>query len=298
MTKIYDVAIIGSGPAALTAAIYTARERHSTLLIERGVTGGLMATIDKIDNYPGQEGISGQDLADKFWNQAETFGAELKMAEVLKCCKKDNVVEITTDDGDIKAKTMIIASGNSYRKLNIPGDDVVHYCATCDGPYYKDKELIVIGGGNAAVQESIFLAEFSPRLTLVSRSALKADQILQDELKKYSDKIELKIGDSPVEIVSQKDGRKTLKLASGKSLSADGIFVFVGSLPSSAWLRDSGVKLDQAGYVLTDEKLMSAVDGIFAAGDIRAGNVKQIAVAVGEGATAAYSVRKYLEKEE
>jgi thioredoxin reductase (NADPH) len=296
MSKVYDVAIIGSGPAALTAAIYVARENRSVLVIEKSVVGGLMATIDKIDNYPGFSGISGADLADSFWDQAKAFGAEMKFAEAVKCCKNDNVVKITTDNGEIKAKTMIICGGNGYRKLNIPGDEIVHYCATCDGPYYKNKKLIVIGGGNSAAQESVFLAEFASEIHLVSRHALTANQVLQDDLRKRK-KIKLDIGKSPQEITVRGD-QKTLKLSDGSEITADGIFVFAGIVPSSDWLKDSGVKLDQAGYILTDEKLMSNQAGIFAAGDIRSGNVKQIAVAVGEGATVANSVRKYLEKEE
>jgi thioredoxin reductase (NADPH) len=265
------------------------------VLIEKGVTGGLMATIDKIDNYPGFLGIPGGELAEQFWGQAESFGAELKMAEVLKCCKNNNVVKITTDDGEIQAKTLIICSGNHYRKLNIPGDDTVHYCATCDGPFYQGKKLAVIGGGNSAVQESIFLAEFAAQIELISRGPIKASKILQDELPRHAKKITTHIGQAPVEIIS-KNHQKIVKLADGSEIAVDGVFVMIGSVPASDWLRDSGVKLDESGYVPTDQNLMTNISGIFAAGDIRSGNVKQIAVAVGEGATAANSVRKYLEK--
>ncbi|MDR3125797.1 MAG: FAD-dependent oxidoreductase [Candidatus Nomurabacteria bacterium] len=295
MNKIYDVAIVGSGPAGLAAAIYTARERHSTLVIEKGVVGGLMATIDKIDNYPGFLGVSGGELTEKFWNQAEKFGAELKNAEVLRCCKKDNVVKITTDSGEISTKTLVIATGNSYRKINIAGAERVHYCATCDGPFYKDKNLAVIGGGNSAVQEAMFLAEFAKHINLVVRSKLTASQILLDELKRYKGKIDVRLGAEPAEVVIEKNQVVGLKLVGGEVLPADGVFVFVGSIPSSDRLDGSRTKLDERGYVLTDTDLMTNVPGIFAAGDIRSGNVKQIAVAVGEGATAARSVRRYLE---
>lgn len=297
MNKIYDVAIVGSGPAALTAAIYTARENHSTLVIERGVTGGLMSTIDKIDNYPGLLGVSGMELADKMWSQAEKFGAEMKMAEALKISQKEDVVKITTDDGEIEAKSLIVASGNGYRKLGIPGEEVVHYCATCDGPYYKNKKLAVIGGGNSAVQESIFLSEFASHIDLISHSELTASQILQDELKKHSDKITVHIGKDTTEIISEGES-KILKFISGDSLQTDGIFVMIGIMPSSDWLQGSGVKIDKSGYVETDDNLMTAIPGVFAAGDIRSGSVKQIAVAVGEGAIVARSIRKYLSKEE
>jgi thioredoxin reductase (NADPH) len=294
MSKVYDVAIVGSGPAGLTTALYTARERHSTVVIEKGATGGLMATIDKIDNYPGVLGISGGELAEKFWSQAEDFGAELKLAEVVKCCKNNNVVKITTDDGEILAKTMVISTGNSYRKINIPGGDYVHYCATCDGPFYKNKNLAVIGGANSAVQEAIFLSEFADHIDLVVRGKLTASQILLDELERYSDKIDIHLRAEPKQVIVKNNKVSGLELADGKVLPADGVFVFVGTIPNGR-LDGSRVKLDQQGYVITDENLMTNVSGVFAAGDVRSGNVKQIAVAVGEGATVAKSIRLYLE---
>ncbi|MDR1197274.1 MAG: FAD-dependent oxidoreductase [Candidatus Nomurabacteria bacterium] len=295
MTKIYDVAIVGSGPAALTAAVYLARENHSTLVIEKGVTGGLMATIDKVDNYPGLMGTSGMELADKFWQQAESFGVEMKMAEATGFSKNNNVVKITTDDGEVMAKTLVIATGNTYRQLEVPGGELVHYCATCDGPYYKDKRLVVIGGGNSALQEAIFLSEFASHIDLVARGQLTASQILQDELKKYSDKISLHSGLKVQEIAAENNQVKSVKFDK-KTLPADGVFVFIGSLPCSAWLKNSGVELSGNGYIKTDQNLMTALPGVFAAGDIRDGSVKQIAVAVGEGALAAHSIREYLEK--
>jgi thioredoxin reductase (NADPH) len=297
MSKVYDVAIVGSGPAGLTAALYTARERHSTIVLDKGVVGGLMATIDKVDNYPGISGISGGELAGKFWEQAEGFGAEFKNVEVLKCCKNDNVVKITTPDGEISAKTLVIATGNSYRKINIPGGDRVHYCATCDGPFYKGKNLAVIGGGNSAVQEAMFLGEFAEHVDLVVRGKLSASQILLDELAQH-DEIEVHLRAVPEEVVLENNQVTGLKLVGGQVLPVDGVFVFVGSIPSSDRLDGSRVKLDEKGYVLTDADLMTNVPGIFAAGDIRADNVKQIAVAVGEGATVAHSIRRYLEKSE
>jgi thioredoxin reductase (NADPH) len=297
LSKVYDVAIVGSGPAALTAAIYSAREGKSTLVIEKSVTGGLMATIDKIDNYPGVPSVSGGELAGNFWDQAEKFGAEIKFAEVLKCCKNDNVVKITTDDGDISAKTLLIATGNSYRKLDIPGSDRVHYCATCDGPFYKGKKLAVVGGGNSAVQEAMFLSEFAEHIDLIVRKDLKASKILLDELEKYAEKITIHKGRNAKEVVVKDNKVTGLKLDNDEVVAADGVFVFVGSIPSSGGLEDSRIELDKFGYVKTDEDLMTNVPGIFAAGDIRSGNVKQIAVAVGEGATAARSIRNYLERE-
>ena len=170
MKDTVDVAIIGSGPAGLSAALYTAREGRSTLVIEKALTGGLVATIDRIDNYPGLPQAHGGELAGQMWRQAESFGAKLLQATVLKCCKNDNVVKITTDNGVITAKTVVIATGSAYRKLDIPGGDRLHYCATCDGAFYKNQPIAVIGGGNSAVQEAIFLSRYASHIDLVVRS--------------------------------------------------------------------------------------------------------------------------------
>jgi thioredoxin reductase (NADPH) len=255
-----------------------------------------MATIDKVDNYPGLAGVSGGELAEKFRAQAEKFGAQIKQTEVLKCCKKDNVVEITTEDGVIMARTLVIATGNTYRKINIAGSERLHYCATCDGPFYRGKNLAVIGGGNSAVQEAMFLAEFAKHIDLVVRGKLSASQVLLDELEKYSDKIDIHLMSAPKRVVLEDNRVTGLELASGEILSADGVFVFIGTIPSSDRLKGLAFELDDQGYIITDENLMTNVNGIFAAGDIRSGNVKQISVAVGEGATVAHAIRLYLEK--
>ena len=296
MGKIYDVAIIGSGPAGLSAAIYTAREHLSTLVIEKDVAGGLMATIDKIDNYPGSLGAVGGELADKFWEQAEGFGAEFKNAEVEKCSKDGDVIKIATDDGEIETKTMVIATGNSYRKINMPGGERVHYCATCDGPFYKGKNLVVIGGGDSAIQGAIFLSKFAKHIDLVVRNKISACKTLVKNLEQHEDTIKVHLNAKPKSVVFEGDKITGLELSDSKILSTDGVFVFVGSEPSSGFLEDLIIKLDKKGYIITDEELMTNVEGVFAAGDIRSGNVKQIAVAVGEGATVAHSIRKYLEK--
>jgi thioredoxin reductase (NADPH) len=306
------VVIIGGGPAGLSAALYTAREGRSTVVIEKAAVGGLMATIDKIDNYPGLLGVAGGELAGQMEAQAGRFGVEFRSGEVIsvgkrmdsrlrgnddssKRCENYNVVEITTDDGVILAKTCVITTGNTYRKLDIIGADRVHYCATCDGPFYKGKKLAVIGGGNSAVQEAMFLSEFATHIDLVVRSKLTASQVLLDDLKRYKGKIDVHLGEPPAEVVIKNNQVTGLELQSGETLLADGVFVFAGSVPSSGSLQTSRIELDDKGYVITDENLMTNIEGIFAAGDIRSGNVKQIAVAVGEGATVAHSIRKYLE---
>jgi thioredoxin reductase (NADPH) len=310
MEKTHDLVIIGAGPSALTAAIYATREDLDTLLIEKGVIGGLMATIDKIENYPGfPNGIEGLTLAMDFQSQAEKFGAKIDLAEVKKIEKVENVVKITTDNGEFQAKTLLIASGNDYRKLGISGEkeyygNGVHYCATCDGAFYRDKHLVVIGGANAAVQEAMFLTKFASHIDLVVRSHIKATEILQKELGKYvkSGKITVHEGWTPDEIVA-KNGQissvtvhKTDQPKNRQEFTADGVFIFAGVIPNTGFLVGSGVELDNVGHIITDEDLMTNIPGIFASGDVRSGAAKQVSVAVGEGTTAALSIREYLTK--
>lgn len=305
---IYDLIIIGAGPSALTAAIYTAREDIKTLLIEKGVVGGLMATIDNIENYPGfPSGIEGLQLAEEFQKQAEKFGAEIRMfTTVEKVEKSGKMFKITTDDGVFESRSLLIASGNSYRKLNIPGEEHVHYCATCDGALYRDKKLVIIGGANAAIQEAMFLTKFASHIDLVVRSTIKASEVLQKELAKFvkSGKIAVHEGTTPDEIVTE-DGKITAvkahdtKNSEQKSqFDCDGVFVFAGVVPNTGFLDGSGVDLDKAGHVITrtGHDMMTNVDGIFASGDVRSGATKQVASAVGEGVTAAISIREFLNK--
>jgi thioredoxin reductase (NADPH) len=306
--KIHDLVIIGAGPSALTAAIYTTREDIDTVLIEKGVVGGLMATIDKIENYPGfPDGIEGLTLAMDFQAQAERFGARIELAEVVKVEKKADVVKITTDSGEITARAVLIATGNDYRKIGIPGEaefygNGVHYCATCDGAFYRDKKLVVIGGANAAVQEAMFLTKFATHIDLVVRSHIKATEILQKELAHYvkSGKITVHEGWTPDEIVAT-DGQvtavethQTAEPRSQKTLATDGVFIFAGVIPNTGFLADSGVALDNVGHIITDHDLMTNVAGIFASGDVRSGATKQVAAATGEGTTAALAIREYL----
>ena len=310
MSKLHDLVIVGAGPSALTAAIYTTREDIDTVLIEKGVIGGLMATIDKIENYPGfPEGIEGLNLSMDFQAQAEKFGAQIELAEVQKIAKIKNVVKITTDVGEFEARAVLIASGNGYRKLGIPGEtEYAHYCATCDGALYRDKKLAVVGGANSAVQEAMFLTKFATHVDIIARSTIKADAILQKELSEYvrSGKITVHEGWTPDEIVAR-DGRVTsLKThattfagsePAKKEFEVDGVFVFAGVIPNTDFLEDSGVKLDEVGHIITDENLMTNIPGIFASGDVRSGATKQVSSACGEGTTAALSIREYLAKQ-
>lgn len=307
--QVHDLIIVGAGPAALAAAIYTSREDIKTLLIEKGAIGGLAAVTDWVDNYPGfAEGVSGLDLSDAMRAQAERFGAVIQLDEVQKITMQaKEIKKLATTSGDIYAKATLIATGSDYKKIGVPGEEEyyargVHYCATCDGAFYRDKKIVVVGGGNSAVQEAMFLTRFAKHIDILVRGpAFRASDVLQKELKtKYSDKISVHFNTTTDEIVG-KDG-KVIKVVgtdktSGKKVNfpIDGVFVFVGLSPNTGFLDGSGVELDQFNFIKTNEKLMTKVPGIFAAGDVRSGATMQIASASGEGATAALRIREYLE---
>lgn len=307
----HDVVMIGAGPAALTAAIYTTREEIDTVLYEKALVGGLAATTDWIDNYPGYaKGIAGLRLADELRGQAERFGAVIDFANVtgLKKDTATNTITVTTDNGNVTAKAVLIATGSDHRKLNIPGESEyyargVHYCATCDGAFYAGKRLIVVGGGNSGVQEALFLTRFATHIDLLVRSDLRASEVLQRKLEAAKDKITVHTNVLVDEIVAENDavtGARITHKQSGKSelVRADGVFIFIGLLPNTTFLRDSDVTLDDTGLVITDTNLQTSVSGVFAAGDVRSGATMQIASAVGDGATAALKIREYLEARE
>ena len=303
----HDVIIIGAGPAALSAAVYTTREDIDTLLFERGVPGGLAAITDWVDNYPGfPEGIAGLELAENLRKQAERFGAEIELGEVLKIHDEGTHKRLETTSGDMLARAVLIATGSDYKKIGVPGEAEyyargVHYCATCDGAFYRDKRLVVVGGGNSAVQEAMFLTRFASHIDLLVRSTLKASDVLQKELQKYVDegKVTVHLGTATEEIVGNSDGKVTEVVGKkdGKTVTfpTDGVFVFVGLKPNSEFLDGSGIELDHLHLVKSDEELETSMPGVFVAGDIHSGATMQIASAVGEGATAALKIREYLE---
>lgn len=306
--KVYDLVMVGAGPASLTAAIYTTREDIDTLVYEKGVVGGLAAITDWIDNYPGfPDGVAGLELADKLQKQAERFGTKFEYGEVLSIADEGKLKKLTTTDGDIYAKAILIATGSDYKKLGISGEQEfyargVSYCATCDGAFFRDRRLVVSGGGNSAVQEAIFLTKYASHIDLLVRSTIKASEILQRELEKHKDKITVHLGTTTDEIVgADVDGiNKVVKVVGTKDgkkveFETDGVFVFIGLKPNTQFLQGSPVKLDEIGMVVTDANLHTSVPGIFAAGDVRSGANMQIASAAGEGATAAMSIRTYLE---
>lgn len=307
--SIRPLVIIGAGPSALAAAVYTSREDIDTLLLEKSVIGGLAAITDQVDNYPGfPDGIEGLKLAEQLQAQAERFGAKIDFGDVSAIRDEGNYKVVVADTGEIKAKTVLIATGSDYKKIGVPGEAEyygkgVHYCATCDGAFYRDKRLVVVGGGNSAVQEALFLTRFTTHIDLLVRSTIKASEVLKHDLEKavQEGKITVHLNTTTDEIVAQ-DGNITKVMATREGQSTefptDGVFVFVGLLPNTQFLQSSGVELDEQGFIVTDGKLQTTLSGVFASGDVRSGATMQIASAVGEGATAALNIREYLEDHE
>lgn len=303
-----SLAIIGAGPSALAAAIYTTREDIPTVLYEKGVVGGLAAITDKVENYPGfPSGVEGMILANQFQSQAERFGADIEFGEVSSVKKLNNAIEIIVDNKPILADAVLIATGSSYKKTGMPGEDDfygkgVHYCATCDGAFYRDKKIAVIGGGNSAIQEAIFLTRFASHVDLLVRSKIRASDVLQKELKKYIDegKITVHLKTTPQKILSLEgkiNGIEINQEDNIKQLEVEGVFVFIGLNPNTGFLQGSGIELDEQGLIKTNSRLETNIPGIFASGDVRSGATMQIASAVGEGASAALSIREYLESQ-
>lgn len=309
MSEIIDTVMIGAGPSALAAAVYTTREDINTVLYEKGVIGGLAAITDMVDNYPGfAEGIEGLRLAEQLQKQAERFGAKIEFGQIDKISVNTDGTKTLLVDGmtEVKANTVLIATGSDYNKLGIPGEAEyygrgVHYCATCDGAFYREKRLVVVGGGNSAVQEAIFLTRFASHIDLLVRSTVKASEVLQHDLQKYVDegKITIHLGVKPKEIVTV-DNKVTHVLADkdGKEVKyeTDGVFVFIGLSPNTQFLEGSGIELDDSRLIKTNEHLETNLPGVFACGDVRSGATMQIASAVGEGATAALSIREYIDE--
>jgi thioredoxin reductase (NADPH) len=307
MDSIYDTVMIGAGPSALAAAIYTTREDINTVLYEKATIGGMAAITDKVDNYPGfPDGIEGMTLAGHLEKQAERFGAQIEFGDVSAIRSEGKYKIITVDGQEVKAKSVLIATGSDYKKLGVPGEKElygrgVHYCATCDGAFYREKTLAVVGGGNSALQETIFLTRYASHIDLLVRSTIKASDVLQHELQKYIDegKVTLHLDTSTDEIViteGRASGVKVTHAGQQTEIAVDGIFVFVGLLPNTAFLEGSGVELDEVGLIKTNAHLETSLSGVFASGDVRSGATMQIASAVGEGASAALSIREYLDE--
>ena len=307
--EFYDLIIVGSGPAGLTAAIYAAREGMDTLIIERSGVGGQAGATENIENYPGfVHGIKGAELADAMGAQAEGFGVEILPAQVVSSMQAQGMYKmITTETGDeYCSRAVLLATGSRYRRLNVPGEEDligagIHFCATCDGPFYKGQDMVVVGGGNSGVEEGLFLTKFANKVTVLEvRDRLGASQILQEKAASHpqmeiilNTTVEEFRGNGKLSSVVVKDGNtgETTELTPGA------VFIFIGLDPNVDFLRGT-VDLDRFGFIATNETLQTSVDGVFAAGDVRSGSTKQVASAVGEGATAALMIRQYLEKTE
>lgn len=304
--SFYDAIIIGGGPTGLTAALYLAREGAEVLVIEKAGLGGQAGITQTLDNFPGfDEGIAGAEFAARLTRQAQKFGAEILQAQEVSALEKDgDYICVSTGDGtEYGAKAALLASGARYRRLGIPGEDEligvnVHFCATCDGAFYKGKKLLVIGGGNSGFEEGLFLTKFASQVGIVEFGEKpKASQILQDKVAKQPNMRvtlnhevkELRVRDNRLEAVVVEDRATGVR----KEWQYDGIFVFIGLSPNSDLLKGKA-ETDNWGFAVTDKTLMTSIPGVFAAGDVRAGSTKQAASAAGEGATAALMMRAYL----
>jgi len=302
----YDIVILGAGPAGLTAAIYATRSLRKVAVVEKGVPGGQIAMTDLIENYPGfPEGVSGPELMQKFEDQAKKFGTEFINLFTVKEIQLDGVekVVLSTDGRQIRARSIIVATGQNPRNLNVPGESEytgrgVSYCATCDGAFFKDRRVAVVGGGNSAIQEALYLTRFAKSVTVIHRrDQLRADKILQERAFR-NEKIDFLWNSVVVEIKGDNLLRsvvvKNVKTGELKEYEFDGLFIYIGYQPNTEFLKGL-VELDENGYIVTDEKLETSVPGIFACGDVRRNVLKQVSVAVGEGAVAATSAERYLE---
>jgi thioredoxin reductase (NADPH) len=321
----YDLLVLGGGPAGLTAALYAAREYIDTLVIERAAFGGQAAGTEKLDNFPGfPDGVSGIEFSGRLRSQAERFGVELLQAqEIIELRRHHNYPRVKTADGKVySARALLITTGSRYKRLNVPGENEylgagVHFCATCDGPFYKDKRVAVVGGGNSATEESLLLTKFAEHVTILVRGAqFKATKIIQESVFSQP-KIDVRWHTQVKEFIGKDSKLTKIRLKNNQNdseeiLPADGVFIFIGLTPNTGFLEGSGVVLDPWGFIVTGHDLVhgdhwpkddagrephfleTSVPGIFAAGDVRDKSTKQVASAAGEGATAALIIREYL----
>ncbi|MEJ5349151.1 MAG: thioredoxin-disulfide reductase [Desulfosoma sp.] len=303
--ELYDMVIVGGGPAGLTAALYACRARYKTLLVERIGLGGQLLTYEKVDNYPGfPEGITTFELIELFKAQALRFGMEHRSAEVTSLEVTGPVKVLHTTEGPIEAKSVIIATGCAPKKLQVKGEVEftgrgVSYCAICDGPFYRNEQVAVVGGGDTAVEEAVYLTKFASHVHIIHRrSELRAIKVLQEEALS-NPKITVHWNRIVSEIHGGPQGVTGLELqdtttCESSRLDVSGVFVFVGLLPNSQWVPEI-VRRDDSGFLITNEEMATSVPGIFAAGDVRSKSLRQIVTAVGDGATAAFCAGRYIE---
>lgn len=306
---IYDAIIIGGGPAGLTAGIYLSRARMNTLLIEKALPGGQAILTEIIENYPGFPlGIAGPELMQKMEEQAVRFGLKIEYGEVaevrIKEGKEDKVKIAKINNQEYRTLAIILTSGAETSKLEVPGEEKlrgrgVSYCATCDAPFFKDQKIVVVGGGDTAIEEALYLAKFVREVTIIHRrDRLRATKILQERV--FANKKINFVWDSVVTKISGKEKVESVliqnkKTGEEKEISCQGVFVFVGNVPNSKFLNES-IKLDLKGYILTDDNMMTSQEGIYACGDVRKKLLRQVVTACGEGATAAFAAQRYIEE--
>ncbi|MFF3022184.1 thioredoxin-disulfide reductase [Gottfriedia sp. NPDC057948] len=303
--KIYDVIIIGAGPAGMTAAVYTSRANLSTLMMERGIPGGQMANTEEIENYPGFDSILGPDLSNKMFDHAKKFGAEYAYGDIKEIIDGKEYKTIIAGKKEYKARAIIISTGAEYKKIGVPGEQElggrgVSYCAVCDGAFFKDKELVVIGGGDSAVEEGVYLTRYASKVTIVHRrDQLRAQKILQDRAF-ANEKISF-IWNSTIKEVNGTDGKVSsvtlVDTQNGEEseFKTDGVFIYIGMLPLTKPFLSLGIT-NENGYIETNDVMETRVPGIFAAGDVREKTLRQVVTATGDGSVAAQAVQHYIEE--
>ncbi|RFU66989.1 thioredoxin-disulfide reductase [Peribacillus saganii] len=303
--KIYDVLIIGAGPAGMTAAVYTSRANLSTLMLERGIPGGQMANTEEVENYPGFDHILGPELSTKMFDHAKKFGAEYAYGDVKEIIDGEEFKTVRAGSKEYKARSVIISAGAEYKKIGVPGENElggrgVSYCAVCDGAFFKQKELVVVGGGDSAVEEGVYLTRFASKVTIVHRrDELRAQKILQDRAFD-NEKIDF-IWNNTVKQINENNGKvgsvTLVSTENGEEMEfpADGVFIYIGMLPLTKPFENLGIT-NEAGYIETNERMETRVPGIFAAGDIREKSLRQIVTATGDGSIAAQSAQHFVEE--
>ena len=304
---MYDTIIIGAGPAGMTAALYTARSNLKVALLEAGIPGGQMNNTADVENYPGYALISGPELAEKMFEPLENLGVEHVFGHVQRIEDQGDFKKVITEDEVYESKTVIIATGAFHRQLNVPGEAEfnsrgVSYCAVCDGAFFRDEDLLVVGGGDSAVEEAIFLTHFAKSVTIVHRrDQLRAQKVLQDRAF-ANEKISF-VWDSVVEAIHGNERKVTgvtfKNIKTGETSQADfgGIFIYVGLDPVSEFVADLGIR-DESGWIVTDDHMKTSVAGIYAIGDVRQKDLRQITTAVGDGAIAGQEAYKYITEHE
>ncbi|KXB58965.1 thioredoxin-disulfide reductase [Gemelliphila asaccharolytica] len=303
MEKIYDVIIIGAGPAGMTSSIYASRANLDVLMVEKKYPGGQMLSTAEIENYTGYENITGPDLSEKMFEHSKKFGTDFVFGEIKKVKIENNIKILEISGKTYKAKSIIIATGTQARLLGIEGEKEftskgVSYCAVCDGAFFKGKNVVVIGGGDSAIEESLYLANLVNKVTVVHRrDELRAQKILQDRAFKKKN-IEFCWDSIPVKINGEKKVTgievKNVKTNEIKKIEAEGIFIYIGMIPQTEVFKDLNI-LDEKGYVIADENMLTSVEGVFVAGDVRQKEIRQVVTATSDGAIAAQSAYKYIE---